>query len=86
MTGTCYWHSEELLEIMEQTLAELEDPGITNEDGTLQFDLKMSTAIVWWRERREPYKWGPQEKYEQCEALFKVRKFRGQYMEAGKLI
>jgi len=46
MTGTCYWHSEELLEIMEQTLAELEDPGITNEDGTLQFDLKMSTAMA----------------------------------------
>lgn len=75
MTGTCYWHSEELLEIMEQKLAELENLNITNEDGTLEFDLKMSMAMVWWRERREPYKWGPPEDYEKCQKLFEVRKF-----------
>jgi hypothetical protein len=73
MTGTMYWHSEELLEIMEQKLAELENPNITNEDVTLQFDRKMSTAMIWWRERRKPYTWGRPEDYEKCQNLFKVR-------------
>jgi hypothetical protein len=67
MTGTMYWHSEELLEIMDQTLAELENPNITNEDGALQFDQKMETAMAWWRERRKPYKWGSQEDLEICQ-------------------
>ena len=37
--------------------------------------MKERTAMVWWRERREPYKWGPPEDYEKCQKLFEVRKF-----------
>jgi hypothetical protein len=76
MTGSMYWHSLELLSVIEQLLAELENPNITNEDPALQFNIKMSTALDWWRERRKPYTWGPQEDLEASEKLLEVGAFQ----------
>ncbi|CVL07076.1 uncharacterized protein FMAN_15249 [Fusarium mangiferae] len=78
ITGTMYWHSSHLLDILSHTKAQVKDPTLTNETIARQFLPKMKSLLRHWEvdladpPKKPPYTWPPAEPLADCVKIVQV--------------
>lgn len=73
MTGTMHWHPQTMLQVLEQTQAEIQAPYITNEPVSEEFLIKVELILQRWNEEAGLVRWGTKEDLEKCRKLMEVR-------------
>ncbi|RMD39155.1 hypothetical protein DV735_g5974, partial [Chaetothyriales sp. CBS 134920] len=61
MSGTMHWDSREMASVLEQSVLEAKNPGVTNEDPAKEFRARMISIVRLWEGEHKAYPWGTQE-------------------------
>lgn len=73
VTGSMHLHPKSIRRSLQQTIFELNNRDITNEDVSSQFVPLMEYVLSAWKAREGPYEWGDMEELEQCREILLVR-------------
>jgi hypothetical protein len=72
MTGTMHWDTRNMVQVVRQSILELDHPTITNEDPAKEFTGKLRAIEALWRNKAPPWEWGSDQELEEFSRLLRV--------------